>query len=153
MIKRMDNVGIVVDDLKAAIALLSNLLWSWRARRPSRGSGWTAASGLDGVRSDIAMLKTPEGHSRLEHFGIAQPRSSTNALESPLALRRGGEQLAHLLSRSLVWRWQIVCGAMLGRVTRTVSDSLAADPKCSCALRSRRLKTIPNPEFWSHAQR
>jgi len=45
-IRRMDNIGAVVDDLAAAIASLSKLVWSWRARRQSRDVGRTASSGL-----------------------------------------------------------------------------------------------------------
>jgi hypothetical protein len=51
-IQRMDRVGIVVDDLKAATAFLSNLVWSWRARRQSRDVGSTASSG-GAVRSAV----------------------------------------------------------------------------------------------------
>ena len=41
----MDNVGVVVDDLEAAIAFFVELVWSWRAKRQSKDVGWTASSG------------------------------------------------------------------------------------------------------------
>jgi hypothetical protein len=44
-IQRMDNVAIVVDDLAAATAFLSNSDWSWRARRQSRAARWIASLG------------------------------------------------------------------------------------------------------------
>jgi hypothetical protein len=44
-IKRMDNVLIVVEDLDAAKPSSPSSAWSWRARRRSRGRGWTRPSG------------------------------------------------------------------------------------------------------------
>ena len=44
-LRRMDNVGVVVDDLEAAIAFIVELVWSWRAKRQSKDVGWTASSG------------------------------------------------------------------------------------------------------------
>jgi hypothetical protein len=44
-IQRMDHVGVVVDDLEAAIAFFVELGRSWRARRRSRDVGWTVSSG------------------------------------------------------------------------------------------------------------
>jgi hypothetical protein len=44
-IQRMDNVGIVVDDLEAATALFVDLVWSRKARRQSRDVGWTVSLG------------------------------------------------------------------------------------------------------------
>ena len=64
-IQRMDNVGIVVEDMDAAVAFFVELGMELEGRRRSRASS-TACTGLDGVRCDIAMVRTPDGHSRLE---------------------------------------------------------------------------------------
>src|SRR5687768_13026105 len=66
MLKRMDNVGIVVDDFKAAIAFFVELGLELEGEATVEGPSVDRCIGLDGVRSDIAMLRTPDGHSRLE---------------------------------------------------------------------------------------
>jgi catechol 2,3-dioxygenase-like lactoylglutathione lyase family enzyme len=63
---RMDNVGIVVDDLKAAIAFFADLGLELEGETTVEGQWVDRVVGLDGVRSDIAMLRTPDGHGRLE---------------------------------------------------------------------------------------
>ncbi len=65
-IQRMDNVGIVVDDLAAAIAFFVDLGLELEGETTVEGPSVDRVVGLDGVRSDIAMLRTPDGHSRLE---------------------------------------------------------------------------------------
>src|SRR6266508_186826 len=65
-IKRMDNVGIVVDDLAAATAFFVELGLELEGEATVEGRWVDRTVGLDGVRSDIAMLRTPNGHGRLE---------------------------------------------------------------------------------------
>ena|SRR6187455_2662000 len=65
-IQRMDNVLIVVDDLKAAIAFFVDLGLELEGETTVEGESVDRLVGLDGVRSDIAMLRTPDGHGRLE---------------------------------------------------------------------------------------
>ena len=65
-IQRMDNVGIVVDDLKAAIAFFVELGLELEGEATVEGPSVDRIVGLDGVRSDIAMMRTPDGHGRLE---------------------------------------------------------------------------------------
>ncbi|TCC61256.1 VOC family protein [Kribbella pittospori] len=65
-IQRMDNVGIVVDDLDAAIAFFAELGLELEGKAQVEGSWADQCVGLDGVRCDIAMMRTPDGHSRLE---------------------------------------------------------------------------------------
>jgi catechol 2,3-dioxygenase-like lactoylglutathione lyase family enzyme len=65
-IQRMDNVGIVVDDLEAAIAFFVELGLELEGEATVEGPSVDRVVGLDGVRSDIAMLRTPDGHGRLE---------------------------------------------------------------------------------------
>jgi catechol 2,3-dioxygenase-like lactoylglutathione lyase family enzyme len=66
MIERMDNVGIVVDDLKAATAFFVDLGLELEGEATVEGQWVDRTVGLDGVKCDIAMLRTPDGHGRLE---------------------------------------------------------------------------------------
>lgn len=65
-VKRMDNVGIVVADLDAAIAFFTELGLVLEGRAPIEGDWADGVTGLHGMRVEIAMLRTPDGHSRLE---------------------------------------------------------------------------------------
>jgi catechol 2,3-dioxygenase-like lactoylglutathione lyase family enzyme len=65
-IQRMDNVGIVVDDVEAAIAFFGELGMELEGKAQIEGLWADRTVGLDGVRCDIAMLRTPDGHGRLE---------------------------------------------------------------------------------------
>jgi catechol 2,3-dioxygenase-like lactoylglutathione lyase family enzyme len=65
-VKRMDNVGIVVEDLDAAIAFFSELGLELEGRAPIEGDWADGVTGLRGMRVEIAMMCTPDGHGRLE---------------------------------------------------------------------------------------
>jgi catechol 2,3-dioxygenase-like lactoylglutathione lyase family enzyme len=65
-IQRMDNVAIVVDDLDAAIAFFTELGMELEGEAQIEGLVADRTVGLDGVRTDIAMMRTPDGHSKLE---------------------------------------------------------------------------------------
>ncbi|MCB1058309.1 MAG: VOC family protein [Acidobacteria bacterium] len=65
-LKRMDNVGIVVEDLDAAIDFFTELGLELEGRAPIEGEWAEGVTGLRGMRVEIAMLRTPDGHSRLE---------------------------------------------------------------------------------------
>jgi catechol 2,3-dioxygenase-like lactoylglutathione lyase family enzyme len=77
MIQRMDNVGIVVDDLEAAIAFFVELGLELEGEMTVEGQWVDRCVGLDGVRNDIAMLKTPDGHGRLELIKFHAPPATT----------------------------------------------------------------------------
>ena len=62
----MEHVGIVVDDLAAAIAFFVQLGLELQGEGSVEGSWVDRVVGLEGVRADIAMLQTPDGHGRLE---------------------------------------------------------------------------------------
>jgi catechol 2,3-dioxygenase-like lactoylglutathione lyase family enzyme len=63
---RMDNVLVVVDDLEVVIAFFVELGMEVEGRTTVEGSWVDRIVGLDGVRSEIAMMRTPDGHGRLE---------------------------------------------------------------------------------------
>jgi catechol 2,3-dioxygenase-like lactoylglutathione lyase family enzyme len=91
-IKRMDNVLIVVDDLEAAIAFFVELGLELEGETTVEGEWVDRTVGLDGVRSDIAMLRTPDGHGRLEldkfHTPPAVRAEPVNAPVNTLGIRR-----------------------------------------------------------------
>jgi catechol 2,3-dioxygenase-like lactoylglutathione lyase family enzyme len=65
-IQRMDHVGVVVDDLEAAIAFFVELGMELEGKMPVEGRWVDRINRLDGVRVEIAMMRTPDGHGRLE---------------------------------------------------------------------------------------
>src|SRR6476469_7465821 len=65
-LKRMDNVGIVVDDLEATIDFFRELGLEFQARATIEGEWAGRVTGLGDQRVEIAMMRTPDGHSRLE---------------------------------------------------------------------------------------
>src|SRR5215211_2373427 len=65
-IQRMDNVLIVVDDLEAAKAFFAELGMELEGEAPVEARWVDRVVGLNDVRADIAMMRTPDGHSRLE---------------------------------------------------------------------------------------
>jgi len=73
----MDNVGIVVDDLKAAIAFFVELGLKVEGEMTVEGRWVDRVVGLDGVRSDIAMMRTPDGHGRLELAKYQRPQAAS----------------------------------------------------------------------------
>jgi catechol 2,3-dioxygenase-like lactoylglutathione lyase family enzyme len=65
-VQRMDNVGVVVEDLDAAVAFFLELGLSLEGRMPIEGDWAGRVTGVRGQRVEIAMMRTPDGHSRLE---------------------------------------------------------------------------------------
>ena len=75
-LQRMDNVGIVVDDLAAAVAFFRALGLELEGETTVEGSWVDRVVGLDGVRADIAMMRTPDRHSRLELSKFHAPKAA-----------------------------------------------------------------------------
>lgn len=65
-IERMDHVTVVVDDLPAAMAFFTALGMALEGQMPVEGSAVDRLCGLVGVQADIAMMRTPDGHGRVE---------------------------------------------------------------------------------------
>ena len=87
----MHNVGIVVDDLKAAIAFFAELGLELESEMTVEGQWVDRIVGLNGVRNDIAMMRTPDGHSRLELTKFQRPTATSVELNAPvntLGIRR-----------------------------------------------------------------
>ncbi len=65
-VKRMDNIGIVVEDIDAAVAFFTELGLKLEGRATVEGEWAGRVTGLGDQRVEIAMMVTPDGHSRLE---------------------------------------------------------------------------------------
>ncbi len=65
-VRRMDHVGIVVDDLAAATAFFEQLGLEVRGQIELEGETVDRIVGLDGVRTEVAFLRTPDGHGQIE---------------------------------------------------------------------------------------
>lgn len=90
-IQRMDHVGVVVQDMEAAKAFFVQLGMELEGEAPVEGDWVDRVNGIDGVRVDIAMMRTPDGHSRLELTRFTNPTAVSgepeNALVNTLGLR------------------------------------------------------------------
>ncbi|MGP4113333.1 VOC family protein [Streptomyces sp. 4N509B] len=73
----MDNVGIVVDDLAAAVAFFTELGMELEGEARIEGTVPDQMLGLDGVSSAIAMMRTPDGHGKLELTTFHTPAAIT----------------------------------------------------------------------------
>jgi len=80
--KRLDNVGIVVDDLAAAIAFFTDLGLTVAGEATLEGDWVDAVVGLHGTRCRMAMLRTPDGHGQIE---LSQYETPTAHTIDPLA--------------------------------------------------------------------
>lgn len=83
-VKRMDNVGIVVEDIDAAIAFFTELGLTLEGRMPIDGEWAGRITGLRGQRVEIAMLRTPDGHSRVELSRFDVPAIASDHRTAPV---------------------------------------------------------------------
>src|SRR6185437_3903104 len=72
-VKRMDNVGIVVDDLGETVDFFRELGLELEGRATIEGEWAGRITGLGDQRVEIAMMRTPDGHSRLELSRFLEP--------------------------------------------------------------------------------
>lgn len=82
-IQRMDHVGIVVEDLAAAKAFFVELGLKLQGEASVEGGWVDRVVGLEGVRSEIAMMETPDGHGRLELTKFHAPPSQGGDRHAP----------------------------------------------------------------------
>lgn len=90
-IQRMDNVGVVVDDLESAVAFFLELGLELDGEAVVEGPWVDHVVGLDHVRADIVMVRTPDGHGRLELTKFHSPTAVSaepNAPPNTLGIRR-----------------------------------------------------------------
>ena len=79
----MDHVGVVVDDLAAAVAFFVELGLELQGETPAEGDWVDRIVGLEGVRVDTAMMQTPDGHGRLELVKFNAPTTDEGGRNEP----------------------------------------------------------------------
>ena len=91
-IKRMDNVLIVVKDLETAKAFFAELGMQLEGETRVEGEWVDHVVGLENVQNDIAMMRTPDGHSRVELAKFITPEATRDGSKEPavntLGIRR-----------------------------------------------------------------
>jgi catechol 2,3-dioxygenase-like lactoylglutathione lyase family enzyme len=83
-LRRMDNVGIVVDDLSAAVEFFRELGLELEGRAMVEGEWAGRVTGLGDQRVEIAMMRTPDGHGRLELSRFLEPRVVADHRNAPV---------------------------------------------------------------------
>ncbi|MGY1820409.1 VOC family protein [Geodermatophilus sp. SYSU D00079] len=81
---RMDHVGVVVEDLAAAVAFFVELGLELEGEATVEGEWVDRLVGLDGVRADLAVVRTPDGHGRVELSTFHTPVTTTRAPRAPV---------------------------------------------------------------------
>ena len=91
-IRRLDHVTVVVDDLPDAIDFFTTLGMALEGQAPVQGDTVDRLCGLEGIRADIAMMRTPDGHGRVEltkyHSPALVPADPAVAPPNTLGLRQ-----------------------------------------------------------------
>jgi catechol 2,3-dioxygenase-like lactoylglutathione lyase family enzyme len=83
-VKRMDNVGIVVADIDAAVEFFSELGLELEGRTQIQGHWADGVTGLRDMRVEIAMMRTPDGHGRLELSRFVAPLVVADHRDAPV---------------------------------------------------------------------
>jgi catechol 2,3-dioxygenase-like lactoylglutathione lyase family enzyme len=82
-IQRIDHVGVVVDDLAAATAFFVELGFEVLGEWSGEGEVVDRIVGLEGVRTDVAMVQAPDGHGRLELIRFNAPPAGGGDARAP----------------------------------------------------------------------
>ena len=83
-VKRMDNVGIVVENIDAAIEFFTELGLELEGRAFIEGEWAEGVTGLRDMRVEVAMMRTPDGHSRLELSRFLAPPVTADHRNAPV---------------------------------------------------------------------
>ncbi|WP_086818748.1 VOC family protein [Allokutzneria sp. NRRL B-24872] len=84
MIYRLDHVGVVVEDLEAAVAFFVALGLEVDGRTTVEGKWADQLVGLDGVRADMVFVRTPDGHGLIELSTFRSPTTTATAPRAPV---------------------------------------------------------------------
>ena len=125
-IKRLDHISVVVEELDTAIEFFTALGMSIEGRTPVEGSWVDRINAIDGVRVEIVMMRTPDGHGKLELTKFRHPAlvdvQPANAPPNALGLRsvmfavediddtiarlraRGGELIGEVVQYEQIYR-------------------------------------------------
>jgi catechol 2,3-dioxygenase-like lactoylglutathione lyase family enzyme len=117
-VKRLDNVALVVDDLDAAIGFFEELGMVLEARGSVDGDWVDRVVGLHGTRSDIAMMRTPDGHGRLELTRYRHPAAVGPDPRTEPANTRGMGRIMFNVDDidDVVERLQAIGGELVGEI-------------------------------------
>jgi len=115
----MEHVGIVVDDLAAATAFFVELGLEPQAEVPVEGDWVDRIVGLAGIRADIVMMETPDGHGRIELVKFHAPSGPAGEPRAPANVP-GLRHLAFAVDDidAVVLGLQALGGALVGAVER-----------------------------------
>lgn len=116
---RMDNVGIVVEDIKTAIVFFSELGMELVGETTVEGPWVDSVVGLNDVKNDITIMRTPDGHSQLELMKFIKPKvigTNQNALVNALGIRRIMFAVTDI--DDVVFRLQKLGAELVGKVTQ-----------------------------------
>jgi catechol 2,3-dioxygenase-like lactoylglutathione lyase family enzyme len=80
----MDNMGIVVEDLDAAVGFFTALGLELEGRAPIEGDWASGVTGLPGMRVEVAMMRTPDRHGRLELSRFLAPTVAADHRRAPV---------------------------------------------------------------------
>jgi catechol 2,3-dioxygenase-like lactoylglutathione lyase family enzyme len=80
----MDHVGVVVEDLPAAVAFFVELGLELEGEATVEGAWADQLLGMDGVRADIAVVRTPDGHGRVELSTFRTPAPTSGPPRAPM---------------------------------------------------------------------
>jgi len=158
-VQRMDNVGIVVEDLGAAVEFFTELGLVFEGRAIVEGTWAGRVTGLGDQRVEIAMMRTPDGHSRLELSRFLAPsvvadhrRAPVNALgylrvmftvediDDTLMrlIRRGAELVGEVVQYQDLYRLCYVRGpegVLVGLAEQLSQQATREDPLAGSAAR------------------
>ena len=81
-VQRMDNVGIVFEDLDGAVGFFAELGLTLEGKQVVEGPWVDGVIGIEEARVEIAMLRTPDGHSRLELSRFITPKANKSPAEN-----------------------------------------------------------------------
>lgn len=116
---RMDNVGVVVEDLDAAIAFFTELGMELEGRAIVEGDVVDRLVSLQGIRSDIAMMRTPDGHGRLELSTYQHPPAVGDPRIEPVNTRGMGRVMFSVDDiDDVVERLQALGGELVGEIVQ-----------------------------------
>jgi catechol 2,3-dioxygenase-like lactoylglutathione lyase family enzyme len=119
-IKRLDHISVVVDDLAAATAFFTELGMTIEGQAPIEGPWVDRINALEGVRVDIVMMRTPDGHGRLELTKFHNPKlvKIEPAIAPPNALGLRSVMFTVENIDDTVARLRAAGGELIGEVTQ-----------------------------------
>ena len=131
-LKRMDNVGIVVESLDAAISFFAELGLELEGRAMVEGEWAGRVTGLGDQRVEIAMMRTPDGHSRLELSRFITPpvvADHRNAPVNALGYLRVMFAVDDIRSPGSASTAQSLSAAKWSSTKTRIGSATSADPK------------------------